>query len=138
VRKTYSKAFWLIAKYQTGGIEVLRTVLARGEKALPVFSFEDEARMFLDLGALGNDWQVRVTTARELTWVLIGAGIGRVVLDPLPGPFTEALMDLTSLGRKAFIETYLKSEKPSLLAAGLGHRRRQGDVIARRATPMRR
>jgi hypothetical protein len=70
--------------------------------------------------------------------VLIGAGICRVVLDPLPGPFTEALMDLASMGRKAFIETYLKSEEPSLLAAGLGHRRPQGDVIARRATPMRR
>jgi hypothetical protein len=47
-------------------------------------------------------------------------------------------MDLASMGRKAFIETYLKSEEPSLLAAGLGHRRPQGDVIARRATPMRR
>ena len=50
--------------------------------------------------------------------MLIGAGICRVVLDPLPHPFTEALMDLASMGRKAFIETYLKSEEPSLLAAG--------------------
>jgi hypothetical protein len=44
------RPFWLIAKYQTGGMEVLRTILASGEEALPVFSFEDEARMFLELG----------------------------------------------------------------------------------------
>ncbi len=31
-------------------MEVLRTILASGEEALPVFSFEDEARMFLELG----------------------------------------------------------------------------------------
>ena len=59
MRKTYSRAFWLIAKYQTGGMGVLRTVLARGEKALPVFGFEEEARMFLDLGELGYYWEVR-------------------------------------------------------------------------------
>lgn len=134
VRKAYSRPFWVIAKYRTGGMEVLRTTLTSGEEALAVFSFEDEAGMFLALGALRDSWRVRETTAGELTSVLFGAGVDRVVLDPLPGPFARALMDLASMGREAFMETYLKSEESWRLAAGLGHRRRQGDVIARRAT----
>jgi hypothetical protein len=92
VRKNYSSPFWLIAKYRTGGMEVLRIALASGREALPVFSFEDEARMFLELGAPGG-WRVRETTAGELTSVLCGAyaNVDRVVLDPvpLPGPLIE-------------------------------------------------
>ncbi len=37
--------------------EVLRITLTSGEEALPVFSSEDEARMFLELEALGNTWR---------------------------------------------------------------------------------
>ncbi|MGH3148338.1 MAG: hypothetical protein ACRDTR_21355 [Rubrobacter sp.] len=135
VRKTYSGPFWLIAKYRTGGLEVLRTILASGEEALAVFSFEDEAGMFLELGTSGG-WRVRETTAGELTSVLFGpcAGVDRVVLDPLPGQFARALMDLASVGREAFMETYLKSGESWRLAAGLGHGRRQAAAIARRAT----
>ena len=135
MRKTYSTPFWLIVKYRVGGMEVLRTILASGEEALPVFSFEDEASMFLELGTSGC-WQVKETTAGELASILFGpcAGVGRVVLDPLPGPFAERLMDLVSMGRKAFMESYLKDEETSPLATGSGHRRRQVDVIARTAT----
>ncbi len=138
MRKTYSTPFWLIVKYRVGGMEVLRTILASGEEALPVFSFEDEASMFLELGTSGC-WQVKETTAGELTSILFGpcAGVGRVVLDPLPGPFAERLMDLVSMGRKAFMESYLKDEETSPLATGSGRRRRQGEEIARKATPER-
>jgi hypothetical protein len=133
------RPFWLIAKYQTGGMEVLRTILASGEEALPVFSFEDEARMFLELGA-SDGWRVRETAAGELTSVLFGpcAGVRRVALDPLPGPDAAALVDLVSMGRGAFMEAYLKNEETSPLATGPGHRRRQAGVIARRATLERR
>jgi hypothetical protein len=54
VRSTCSRRFWLIVRHRTGGMEVLRIALARGEEVLPVFSFEDEARMFLELGASGG------------------------------------------------------------------------------------
>lgn len=133
--RTCSRPLWLIVKYRVGGMEVLRTTLASGEEALPVFSFEDEASMFLELGTPGC-WRVRETRAGELTSILFGpcAGVGRVVLDPLPGPFARALMDLASMGREAFVESYSKNEKASPLATGTGHRRRQGDVISRRAT----
>jgi hypothetical protein len=105
VSRTCTRPLWLIVKDRVGGMEVLRTILVSGEEALPVFSFEDESSMFLELGTSGC-WRVRKTTAGELTSILFGpcAGVGRVVLDPLPGPFAEALMDLVSMGRKAFME----------------------------------
>jgi hypothetical protein len=113
VRKTCLRPFWLIVKDRTGGMEVLRTTLASGEEALPVFSFEDEARMFLELGTSGC-WRVRETTAGELTSVLLGlcAGVERVVLDPLPGQFAQALIGLASMGREAFIESYSRKRPP--------------------------
>src|SRR3954468_3076028 len=85
MRRTHPKRFWLIARHRTGEIEVLTTNLARGGEALPVFSFEDEANVFLRLGALGDDWRARETGGGELVSVLCGpcAGVDRVVLDPI-------------------------------------------------------
>ena len=123
VRKTYSTPFWLIVKYRVGGMEVLRTILASGEEALPVFSFEDEARMFLELGTSGC-WQVKETTAGELTSILFGpcAGVGRVVLDPLPGPCVEALTGPAGMGRDAFMESHLGVQRPRFVRVRAEHR----------------
>jgi len=86
-------------------MEVLTTGLPFGEEALPVFSFEDEARMFLELGAFDGDWRARETGAGELISLLycLCASVDRVVLDPVPGP-DAVLNDLVSLGREAFME----------------------------------
>lgn len=136
MRKTRPRPFWLIARHRAGGMEVLTTALAAGEEALPVFGFEDEAQAFLELGMSDGGWRPWETTLGELTSVLFGpcAGVDRVVLDPAPGPFAEALMDLASMGRKAFVETYLKSGEPRRSAAGAGHRCRQRDDAPARRT----
>ncbi len=86
-------------------MSVLTTSLATGEKALPVFSFEDEASMFLELAASRGGWRVRETTAGELVSVLLGpcAGIGRVLLDPLPGVDHRVSANLVGMGRKPFV-----------------------------------
>ena len=93
-------------------MDVLTTNLATGEEALPVFSFEDEARMFLELGALGADWRVRVTSPGELISVLfcLCASVKRVALDPLPLPDGAALNHLMSLEREGFMEFLLASK----------------------------
>jgi hypothetical protein len=111
VRKSYSRPFWLIVKYRTGGMEVLRIKLANGEEALPVFSFVDEARMFFELGT-SDGWRVRETAAGELISILFGpcAGVRRVALDPLPGP-DAALAGLVSMGREAFMESLLNMQR---------------------------
>jgi hypothetical protein len=142
VRRTYSRRFWLIAEYRTGGMEVLRITLASGEEALPVFSFEDEAKMFLKLGALGGGWRVRVTTAGELTSVLCSlcANVDRVVLDPvpLPGPLIEGLNRLLSMEREAFMGALLNRWRFRSPASGCGVVRRRAGVTVRTAMPVRR
>lgn len=53
-------AYWLIARNENSRSEVLATGLTGGEKALPVFSHEEEAEMFLRLWEVGFDgWQVK-------------------------------------------------------------------------------
>jgi hypothetical protein len=105
MRKRAPRQFWLIVKDDLGRLDVLTTNLACGEAALPVFSFEDEARMFLELGTLDGDWRVRVTAAGELISVLFSlcAGVGWVALDPLPGPDVTVWNGLLSMEREAFM-----------------------------------
>ena len=95
--------FWLIARHNNAQLELL-TIDAGGEKALPVFSFEEEAEAFLILGVLGTHWRIRETTPGELVSVLYGpcAGVGRVALDPLPELGGEAMVGLVSLSRERF------------------------------------
>ena len=90
---------------------MLRINLASGEETLPVFSVEDEARMFFELGTSGG-WRVRETAAGELISILFGpcAGVRRVALDPLPGP-DAALAGLVSMGREAFMESLLNMQR---------------------------
>ena len=106
MRKRAPRQFWLIVKDDLGRLDVLTTNFSCGEAALPVFSFEDEARMFLELGALDGDWRVRVTAAGELISVLFSlcAGVGWVALDPLPGPDVTVWNGLLSMEREAFME----------------------------------
>lgn len=118
------KPFWLIVKDEPRQFDVLTTKLTAGEKALPVFSFEEEARMFLDLGELGNDWRVRETASGELVSVLYGpcATIDRVVLDPipLPGPLTGGLNGLLSRKRGTFIRSLLDTRRFRPSGSGRG------------------
>ena len=98
-------AYWLIAKNQNGRVEML-TIECGGEQALPVFSFEEEAELFLALGGVGRGWWVRESGAGEIVSVLYGpcAGVRSVVLDPLPEMVAEAAVGLVSLSRERFVE----------------------------------
>ncbi len=86
--------------------------LASGEEALPVFGFEDEAAMFLELGTWSG-WRIMETTAGELVSALscLCAGVDRVVLDPLPGLDVAAFVDLVSMEREAFVEYLLNARR---------------------------
>ena len=115
-------------------------MLASGREALPVFSFEDEAKMFLELGAPGG-WRVRETTAGELTSALCGicANVDRVVLDPilLPGPLIEGFNGLLSMEREAFVGSLLNPRRFRSPATGCGVVGRRAGVTVRTATPVR-
>jgi hypothetical protein len=72
---------------------------------LPVFSFREEAEMYLLIERLGGDWQIRKTGAGDLVSVLDGpcASVRSVALDPLPSMLAEEAAELVSLGRKRFV-----------------------------------
>jgi hypothetical protein len=103
--------------HESGSMEVLVLSLAGGEGVvLPVFSFEEEAELFVRLGAsfAGGGWLARETGAGELASLLLGplSGVGRVALDPLPldplpGRLAEAVVGLVSTDRASFIERLL-------------------------------
>jgi hypothetical protein len=97
----------LITKDQNGRIEVF-TLHRDGEQMLPVFSFEEEAEIFLRLlgRGVGEDWQIKESGAGELVSVLLGpcAGVKAVALDPLPEMLAERTVGLVSLERERFVE----------------------------------
>ena len=104
-------SYWLLAKRRSGTLEVLTTSLADGRSVLPVFSFEEEATLFLCLGAQGG-WQVRRTGPGELVSLLYGPcrEVELVALDPMSDVDTDVIDGLVSLGRKRFVDILLRRE----------------------------
>ena len=98
-----TRPLWMIAEQRCNGLEVFTI----GTDVLPVFSFEEEAQMFLGLKHAADGWQVRETTYGELVSVLYGPcrQVEQVVLDPVPG-----ITELVSLGRRAFVRALLEGE----------------------------
>ena len=86
--------------------------LADGRNVLPVFSFEEEAALFLRLGVEGSSWQVRQTEAGELVSLLYGPcrGVQLVALDPVSDVAADLVNRFVSLGRKRFVEVLLRRE----------------------------
>lgn len=101
--------YWLITTHKGRRMEVFTTDLDGVGEALPVFCFEQEAAMFLRLGAPRTGWQARETSPGELLSFLYGpcGGIERVVLDPLPRILDGAALDLGCVNRKDFVRTLL-------------------------------
>ena len=95
------RTHWLIAKHGVSGMVVLTIHLGDGAEALAVFSFEEQARDFLDarFGASGEGWEARQTWPGELASVLCGpcSAAKRVALDPPP----EAVEKEESAGLRA-------------------------------------
>ena len=119
---------WLITRHITSRMDVFTTHLCGDRKALAVFSFEEEAQMFLDLqlAASRDGWRVRRTSVGELVSVLYGpcSDTKKVVLDPVPDVGKEELVDLLSMHRNDFLRFLLGEEVPSNLhlAPSLTHR----------------
>ncbi len=118
-----SSTFWLVVRHENRQMKVL-TVSCSGEQALPVFSGEGEAEMFVWLGGAFEDYgQVRETSAGELVSILYGpcAGVGRVALDPSPEMAAETIR-LVSLSRERFVSWVLDS--PCSISPGTRHNAR--------------
>jgi hypothetical protein len=92
-------------------LEVLITSLADGRRVLPVFSFEEEANLYLRLGIPGG-WRVRQTQGGELLSLLycLCNMVELVALDPIPALETDGMDRLVSLKRERFMDVLLRRE----------------------------
>lgn len=106
-------AYWLIENSEAGlpGIFTVRVDAER--EALPVFSFPEEAEMFVKLSGLEErGWRTVESTAGELLPRLVeyrSAGVRLVALDPLPemmGPMFDTTIALVTLSLHNFAERH--------------------------------
>jgi hypothetical protein len=110
-----TQRYWVIAKDAKdakdgfGQLEVLTVDLDGTGEALPVFSFEEEAEMFLWLQTTEEGWEVRETTPGQLVSILYGpcADVGRVMLDPLPEIGARVQISLLGMDRNDFVESVM-------------------------------
>jgi hypothetical protein len=102
------RPLWLIANHDNGRMAVLTLGPGRDEEVLPVFSFEEEAEIFLRFEMPETGWRARKTTAGELVSLLCGlcAGVRKVVLDPLPVVDGGMLFDLAGPGKEDFLRSF--------------------------------
>ena len=100
--------WWLISRYGGGLTEVL-TVDSGGEEALAVFSFDEEAELFVQLGALGDGWRIEPVAAGDLFSQLLRSQspFWRVALDPFPEVAGRRMVDLVCVSRERFIQAYV-------------------------------
>jgi hypothetical protein len=111
-RRAGTQRYWVIAKDANDGfgqLDLLTVDLDGTEEALPVFSFEEEAEMFLWLQTTEDGREVREITPGQLVSILYGpcADVGRVMLDPLPEIGARMQISLLGMERRDFVESVM-------------------------------
>jgi hypothetical protein len=102
---------WLIANLTDGKMDAL-TLDGGGDRVLPVFSFRDEAEMYVRLQLGTPGWEPRGFSADEIASMLYRSlsDVARVALDPLPEVCDKTLLDLLCVRRDAFVRALLGEE----------------------------
>ena len=115
-RQVGTQRYWVIARDAKDGFgrpvgqpDLLTVDLDGTGQALPVFSFEEEAEMFLWLQTTEDGREVRETTPGQLVSILYGpcAHVGRVMLDPLPEIGVRMQISLLGMDRNDFVESVM-------------------------------
>jgi hypothetical protein len=111
-RRAGTQRYWVIAKDAKDGFgqpDLLTVDLDGAGEALPIFSFEEEAEMFLFLQTTEEGREVRETTPGQLVSILYGscADVGRVMLDPLPEIGARMQIGLLGMDRNDFVESVM-------------------------------
>jgi hypothetical protein len=100
--------YWLIVERGPDLPVALTVGTVPDEEALAVFSFEEEALLFLSVQGLTEDWAVTEVAADELVSVLVDSCPNRVALDPLPGPLGGKMVGLLSMERERFLDSLVR------------------------------
>ena len=111
-RRAGTQRYWVIARDAKDGFgqpDLLTVDLDGTGETLPVFSFEEEAEMFLWLQTTEDGREVRETTPGQLVSILYGpcAHVGRVMLDPLPEIGARMQISLLGMDRNDFVESVM-------------------------------
>jgi hypothetical protein len=112
-RRAVTQRYWVIAKGAEAGFgqpDLLTVDLDGAGQALPVFSFEEEAELFLWLQTTEDGREeVRETTPGQPVSILYGpcADVGRVMLDPLPEIGARMQNGLLGMDRNDFVESVM-------------------------------
>jgi hypothetical protein len=117
---------WLIADRTDGRMDVF-TIDDGGDRVLPIFSFLDEAEMYVRL-QIGNPlgtsgWEPRAFSPGEIVSVLYGplSDVARVALDPLPEVCGRTVLDLLCVRREAFVLSLVGEGTSAASADTSGH-----------------
>jgi hypothetical protein len=101
---------WLISKPHSPGLPT--PWLVEGGRGLPVFSFREEAEVFLrSRGFSSVGWKVREAGAEELLAVLLGPACAvtkKVLLDPILGVADRVSSCLVGIGKERFVGRLLE------------------------------
>ena len=111
-RRAGTQRYWVIAKDAKDGFgqpDLLTIDLDGAGQVLPVFSFEEEAEVFLWLQTIEDRREVRETTPEQLVSILYGlcVDVGRVMLDPLPEIGARMQNSLLGMDRNDFVESVM-------------------------------
>lgn len=114
-------SYWLIAKADAEWTETLTVGLGKGQRALPIFSFPDEAELFLSLGGFAQDgWRISESTSGELFSALVDdiLKVEYVALDPLPEMVDlmfGTTISLVTLSRQKFMRRLVAGQKSAAM-----------------------
>jgi hypothetical protein len=108
-RRAGTQRYWVIAKDGFGKPDPLTVDLDGAGEALPIFSFEEEAEMFLWLQTTEDGREVREITPGQLVSILYGpcTDVERVMLDPLPEIGARVQISLLGMDRHDFVESVM-------------------------------
>lgn len=113
--------YWLVEKRDEGRTETLTIGLDGAREALPVFSFPEEARLFVRLGGFEESgWRVVESASSDLLSALANEArrVEYVALDPLPEMMDlifQTTISLVILSRQRFVYRLIHARKPAAL-----------------------
>ena len=105
-RRVSKPPYWLVARDSSKHLDFFTVDYGGGERRLPVFTSEEEARLFAEKQFTKGGWHASPVGIGELVSVLYGPCriVARVALDPPREMLSESTLALVSVRREVFVD----------------------------------
>ena len=100
--------YWLVVERGLDLPEALIVGDHLDEEALAVFSFEEEALLFLSVHSLTGGWIVKEVAVAELASILLDPRPTRIALDLLPAVLGGQIVGLLSMPKERFLRDLVR------------------------------